>query len=457
MNIFDNDTICAIATATGGAIGLIRVSGPEAIDITSRVFSRDIRQSKTHTIHFGTIVDPTGSVVDEVLVSVFRSPHSYTGEESVEISCHGSRYILGRILQLLIDSGCRQARGGEFTQRAFANGKLDLSQAEAVADLISSTNQSTHRMAISQLRGSVSTSLAQLRDQLLKMTSLMELELDFSDHEELEFADRTELRRLAEEIDSQLTRLISSFASGKAVKQGIPVALVGKTNVGKSTLLNRLVGEERAIVSDIHGTTRDVIEDTVDINGVTFRFIDTAGLRHTDDAIEQIGIRLTLKKLDEAAVVVWIVDTPPAADDISDMLARTKKSRLIVAANKSDTHPSLSSQLTLQLPTVPVVSISARYGTNVDHLLDAIYRAADIPSISANDVIITSSRHYDSLCRARASIRQTITGLDLGLSGDLLSEDLRQCLDSIAEVTGRGIITSTEVLTNIFSHFCIGK
>ena len=457
MNIFDNDTICAIATATGGAIGIIRVSGPKTIDITSKVFSRDIRRSKTHTIHFGTIVEPSGSVVDEVLVSVFRSPHSYTGEESVEISCHGSRYILGRILQLLIDSGCRQARGGEFTQRAFANGKLDLSQAEAVADLISSTNQSTHHMAISQLRGSVSNSLSQLRDQLLKMTSLVELELDFSDHEELEFADRSELRSLAVEIDRQLSSLIASFASGKAVKQGIPVALAGKTNVGKSTLLNRLVGEERAIVSDIHGTTRDVIEDTVDINGVTFRFIDTAGIRHTDDAIEQIGIRLTLKKLDEASVVVWIVDTPPAADDISDMLARTKKSRLIVAANKSDSIPSLHTQLTRLLPGVPVVSISARYGTNIDILLDEIYRSADIPSIKSNDVVITSSRHYDSLCRALASIRQTINGLDLGLSGDLLSEDLRQCLDSIAEVTGRGVITSTEVLSNIFSHFCIGK
>ena len=275
-----NETICALATATGGAIGIIRISGPKSLEILSHVFTKDISNAQPYTIHYGNIKDGT-EVVDEVLVSVFRAPHSYTGEESAEISCHGSRYILNKVLALLIANGCRQAGPGEFTQRAYLNGKMDLSQAEAVADLIASTNQATHQIAMSQLRGHFSSKLAQLREQLLKLTSLLELELDFSDHEDLEFADRSELLELAKTIDNHVNRLAYSFQTGQALKQGIPVAIVGKTNVGKSTLLNRLLKDDRAIVSDVHGTTRDTIEDTIDINGITFRFIDTAALSKT--------------------------------------------------------------------------------------------------------------------------------------------------------------------------------
>ncbi len=456
IDIGNSDTICAIATAAGGAIGVIRVSGRDSIRLTDSIFSRNLLDASACTVHYGNIVDANGQVVDEVLVSVFRSPHSYTGEDSTEISCHGSRYILARVVRLLLDAGCRQAQAGEFTRRAFANGKLDLSQAEAVADLIASTNEATHRIALGQLRGNITNSLSILRDQLLKMTSLLELELDFSDHEELEFADRSQLRQLAVEIDNHLLRMIASFASGQAMKKGIPVAIVGKTNVGKSTLLNCLLGEQRAIVSDVHGTTRDVIEDAIDIRGVTFRFIDTAGLRDTTDEIEQIGIGLTYRKLDEASIVLWVVDEMPEAGEITSMMQRCRNRQLIVVNNKTDKTdlvPSLKSVLT----TESVVGISARSGENVDHLRDIIYEAANIPSITDNDVVVTSTRHYEALQRSHESMSRTIQGIDLGISGDLLSEDLRQCLDSMAEITGRGIITSNEVLSNIFSHFCIGK
>ena len=308
------DTICALATATGGAIGIIRISGPKSLEILSHVFTKDISNAQPNTIHYGNIKD-VNEVVDEVLVSVFRAPRSYTGEDSVEISCHGSRYILNKVLALLIANGCRQAGPGEFTQRAYLNGKMDLSQAEAVADLIASTNQATHQIAMSQLRGHFSSKLAQLREQLLKLTSLLELELDFSDHEDLEFADRSELLELAKTIDNHINRLAYSFQTGQALKQGIPVAIVGKTNVGKSTLLNRLLKDDRAIVSDVHGTTRDTIEDTIDINGITFRFIDTAGIRQTQDEVEQIGITPTYAAIDKASIVLWIIDTEPSNEE----------------------------------------------------------------------------------------------------------------------------------------------
>ena len=452
----NTDTICAIATATGGAIGIVRVSGPEAISITCRVFSRDISYVKSHTIHYGNIIDTDGTVIDEVLVSVFRAPHSYTGEDSVEISCHGSRYVMAMVVRRLIQEGCRQAAAGEYTQRAFLNGRLDLTQAEAVADLIASTNKATHHIAIGQLRGTITDSLSQLRDRLLEMTSLVELELDFSDHEELEFADRGQLRQLALDIDSHLTRLADTFASGQAVKQGIPVAIVGKTNVGKSTLLNALVGEEKAIVSDIHGTTRDTIEDLIDIHGVTFRFIDTAGLRTTSDTIEQIGIKLAYKKITEATIVLWLVDAIPSAADIADMLSRCADRQLIVVNNKTDLS-ELTHHLRTLIPDAEVIGISARRGVTIGKLSEAIFSAANLPSITANDVIVTSARHYDSLCQAHQALSRVIEGIDCGLSGDLLSDDLRQCLHSISEITGRGLITPDEVLTNIFSHFCIGK
>jgi len=313
--MIETDTICALATPTGGAIAIIRTSGNESRAIVARLFDKPIDKPRQATV--GHIVSTKGDVIDEAVVTYYQSPHSYTGEDCVEISIHGSRYIADATVQLLIEGGCRQARPGEFTKRAFLNGKMDLTQAEAVADLISATNRASHDMAISQLRGGVSTQLAQMRDQLQHLTSLLELELDFSDHEDLEFADRTELLRLSETIRGAVRRLADSFKTGRAIKQGIGVAIVGKTNVGKSTLLNRLLGEERAIVSDTHGTTRDTIEETITIHGLTFRFIDTAGLRQTDDTIEQIGIARTYQKLDEAQIVVWLIDEPPTRPSFS--------------------------------------------------------------------------------------------------------------------------------------------
>ena len=447
----NTDTICAIATATGGAIGIVRVSGPEAISITCRVFSRDISYVKSHTIHYGNIIDTDGTVIDEVLVSVFRAPHSYTGEDSVEISCHGSRYVMAMVVRRLIQEGCRQAAAGEYTQRAFLNGRLDLTQAEAVADLIASTNKATHHIAIGQLRGTITDSLSQLRDRLLEMTSLVELELDFSDHEELEFADRTELTSLAHTIHDRISSLASSFRTGQAIKQGIPVAIIGKTNVGKSTLLNRLVGEDKAIVSDIHGTTRDIIEDTIDIHGVTFRFIDTAGLRTTDDVIEQIGIERSYSAITKAAIILWVIDTIPSEEELADITTRCEGKQVIVVANKTDKHPLPSSSLPF-----PTLSISALQGQGMDELTSAIYAKADIPEIGENDAIITSARHYASLQQALESITRVLDGLEMNIPNDLLSEDLRQCLDALADITG-GIITPSEVLNNIFAHFCIGK
>ena len=446
-----NETICALATATGGAIGIIRISGPKSLEILSHVFTKDISNAQPNTIHYGNIKDGS-EVVDEVLVSVFRAPHSYTGEESAEISCHGSRYILNKVLALLIANGCRQAGPGEFTQRAYLNGKMDLSQAEAVADLIASTNQATHQIAMSQLRGHFSSKLAQLREQLLKLTSLLELELDFSDHEDLEFADRSELLELAKTIDNHVNRLAYSFQTGQALKQGIPVAIVGKTNVGKSTLLNRLLKDDRAIVSDIHGTTRDTIEDTIDINGITFRFIDTAGIRQTQDEVEQIGITRTYAAIDKARIVLWLIDAEPSTEEINDVLQRTENKKLIVIKNKADKADN-NSYNSLKLP---FITISAKFGTGIDELEQAIYEAADIPALTENDIIVTNARHYDALVRAHDSIQRVIDGLQMQLSGDLLSEDLRQALDTLAEITG-GQITPNEVLGNIFKNFCIGK
>ena len=434
------------------------MSGPKTLEILSRVFTKNLTEADGNTIHYGHIKDGE-VVVDEVLVSVFRAPHSYTGEESAEISCHGSRYILNKVLALLIENGCRQAGPGEFTQRAYLNGKMDLSQAEAVADLIASSNKATHQMAMSQLRGHFSSQLAMLREQLLKLTSLLELELDFSDHEDLEFADRSELLELTKTIDNHITRLARSFETGQALKQGIPVAIVGKTNVGKSTLLNALLKDDRAIVSDIHGTTRDTIEDTIDINGITFRFIDTAGIRQTSDEVEQIGIERTYAAIEKARIVLWIVDTNPTAEEIQEMQERCSNKSLIIIINKIDKQTDISiKELSTRLSTLRLhlLSISAKFGTNLSDLESAIYQAADIPSIQENDIIVSSARHYDALTRAHDHIQRVIDGLQIQLSGDLLSEDLRQALDTLAEITG-GQITPNEVLGNIFTHFCVGK
>ena len=447
-------TICALATAPGGAIGIIRISGPRTLEILSRVFSKNLANADGNTIHYGHIKDGE-VVVDEVLVSVFRAPHSYTGEESAEISCHGSRYILNKVLALLIENGCRQANPGEFTQRAYLNGKMDLSQAEAVADLIASTNQATHQIAMSQLRGHFSSQLAQLREQLLKLTSLLELELDFSDHEDLEFADRCELLELTKTINNHITHLAQSFETGQAIKRGIPVAIVGKTNVGKSTLLNALLKDGRAIVSDIHGTTRDTIEDTIDIKGITFRFIDTAGIRQTTDTIEQIGIDRTYAAIEKARIVLWLIDAQPSQEEIQDIQERCKGKSLIIIQNKIDkAEPELISHLSPL--TSHLLKISAKKSLGLEELERAIYEAADIPTLTENDIIVTNARHYDALVRAHEHIQRVIDGLQMQLSGDLLSEDLRQALDTLAEITG-GQITPNEVLGNIFKNFCVGK
>ena len=466
------ECICALATPAGGAIGIIRLSGSEAIRLTDKVFvsvsGKQLSAAKPNTLHYGEIKDKDGHTIDDVLVSVFRAPHSYTGEDSTEISCHGSRYILQQVLQRLIEVGCRQAEPGEYTRRAYMNGKMDLSQAEAVADLIASANKATHQMALSQLKGHFSSELTLLREKLLKMTSLLELELDFSDHEELEFADRSELRALAAEIEKKITTLAHSFETGNALKQGVPVAIVGKTNVGKSTLLNRLLHEEKAIVSNIHGTTRDVIEDTTLIDGITFRFIDTAGIRKTDDVVENIGIERTYQKMEEAKIVIWLLDAQPTEAEIEDMKEKNQGKKLLMVFNKideisfdkavlsSDENSQTSSSVLLSDENVSILNISARTGENVSDLEQALVRAADIPEITENDVIVTSARHYEALLRADESLSRVLESMDMGMSGDIIAEDLKMVLEKLGEITG-GQISSQETLNNIFKHFCIGK
>ena len=466
------ECICALATPAGGAIGIIRLSGSEAIRLTDKVFvsvsGKQLSAAKPNTLHYGEIKDKDGHTIDDVLVSVFRAPHSYTGEDSTEISCHGSRYILQQVLQRLIEVGCRQAEPGEYTRRAYMNGKMDLSQAEAVADLIASTNKATHQMALSQLKGHFSSELTLLREKLLKMTSLLELELDFSDHEELEFADRSELRALAAEIEKKITTLAHSFETGNALKQGVPVAIVGKTNVGKSTLLNRLLHEEKAIVSNIHGTTRDVIEDTTLIDGITFRFIDTAGIRKTDDVVENIGIERTYQKMEEARIVIWLLDALPTEAEIEDMKEKNQGKKLLMVFNKideisfdkavlsSDENSQTSTSISLSDENVSILNISARTGENVLDLEQALVKAADIPEITENDVIVTSARHYEALLRADESLSRVLESMDMGMSGDIIAEDLKMVLEELGEITG-GQISSQETLNNIFKHFCIGK
>ena len=427
-----NETICALATAPGGAIGIIRISGDRSLEILSQIFSKDLTNVGPNTIHYGHIVDKTSNLIDEVLVSVFRAPHSYTGEDSMEISCHGSRYILQRVLDLLCQNGCRMANPGEFTMRAYLNGKMDLSQAEAVADLIASSNKTTHQMAMSQLRGHFSSELSRLREKLLRLTSLLELELDFSDHEDLEFADRTELLTIAHDINTRVTRLAQSFQTGNALKNGIPVAIVGAPNVGKSTLLNALVGEERAIVSDIQGTTRDAIEDTIQLGGITFRFIDTAGIRHTDDTIESLGIERSLAAAQRARIIILMTQPGVPYPDIAVRDDQT----VIRIENKTE-------------------AFQAKYGVGLDRLRQQLIDAA--PHADDNDIIVTSARQYEALTHAEDNLQRVIEGLEMQLSGDLLSEDLRLVLSNLAEITGEGQITPQETLNNIFKHFCVGK
>ena len=464
--MIDQSVICAIATAPGmGALAVIRLSGKGSIELCERLFvspsGKRLAAARPNTVHFGKIMEGE-EMIDEVLVTVFRAPHSFTGEDSIEISCHGSVYIQQRLLQLLITSGARLATPGEFTQRAFLNGKMDLSQAEAVADLIASSSSAAHKMALNQMRGGFSDELMKLRMELLRVTSLLELELDFSE-EDVEFADRPELRSIAVGIDTLISRLCDSFSLGNVLKNGIPVAIVGNTNVGKSTLLNALLREDRAIVSDIEGTTRDVIEDTINLQGITFRFIDTAGIRHTDDKVESMGIERTFSKIEQARVVLLLVDTTKDISNFVPYYTRVKErlatdACLLLLLNKIDcfqTSDSLVAEIASLSSGEPILPISAKTGYNIPDLVEQLVATVNINALSSGDVIVSNARHYEALSRARSAIERVISGLDSHLSGEFISQDIRECLHYLGEITGQ--ITTDEVLGNIFKNFCIGK
>lgn len=464
--MIDQTTICAIATSPGmGAIATIRLSGDKAIEIADSVFKspkpgKQLVGQKANTLHFGSIVDGN-ELIDEVVISVFQAPHSFTGEDVIEITCHGSVYIQQRILQLLITRGARMARPGEYTQRAFLNGKMDLSQAEAVADLIASTNRAAQKVAINQMRGGFSAELSDLRRQLLHFIAMIELELDFSE-EDVEFADRDQLKALVARIEGMLRRLKNSFQLGNVIKNGIPVAIVGETNVGKSTLLNALLNEEKAIVSDIHGTTRDVIEDVVNIHGTAFRFFDTAGIRETTDEIETLGIERSYSKLSQATVVILVVDTQNEfgliADRIDKIRKRIESQKLIVAANKVDDGMK---ETIMQLQKMPLraheklVFIAAKQKQNLDELISEMQKAVSLDSISEDAVIVTNARHFEALSLAHESIDRVNVGLGNRISGDFLAQDIRECLHYLGEITGE--ISNDEILGHIFKNFCIGK
>ena len=460
-------TICAISTAPGvGGIAVIRVSGTDAFALCDRIFHANreghtLQSQKAYTLQYGTIQNGEGETIDQVVVAVFRAPHSFTGEDTVEISCHGSLYIQQQILQLLIQNGGQLAGPGEFTQRAFLNGKMDLSQAEAVADLIASTSTGQHRLAMNQMRGGFSAGLKSLRDKLLHLTSLMELELDFADHEELEFADRKELKEIAAQIEQTISKLAHSFKAGHAIKNGIPVAIVGETNAGKSTLLNLLLNEEKAIVSDIHGTTRDVIEDTVNIQGVLFRFIDTAGIRETHDTIEALGIERSFRAIERAEIVLWVIDQTEAEKQIAALsnkvLPLCEGKQLILVLNKSDLNVSASASIGfLGFPKGTLtISLSAKRKEGIDQLQSLLIEAAHLPALSSSDIIVTNVRHYEALTRALEAIRRVQEGLSTGLSGDFISQDLRECIFHLSDIVGE--VTTEEVLQSIFSRFCVGK
>jgi len=462
----DSTTICAISTPAGtGGIAVVRLSGPEAIVIADKIFQspakgKRLSDQAANTLHFGSVVKGR-EILDEVVAGIFREPHSYTGEDVVEISCHGSLYVQQQILELLIDSGAELAQPGEFTQRAFLNGKMDLSQAEAVADLIASGNSAAHRVALNQMRAGFSVELGLLRAQLLHFITLIELELDFSE-EDVEFADRTQLITISRKAAVLIRKLADSFRLGNVIKNGIPVAIVGETNVGKSTLLNALLNEEKAIVSDIHGTTRDVIEDVVNLDGVLFRFFDTAGLRHTTEPIESMGIERSYRKLEQASVVLLVLDLTSSEESILTRIAEIRKKikgqKLILVGNKSDL---ASDEILKNLSGLPLkkdeslVFISARSKENLTGLIKQMQSAISMEKVQPEDVVVTNIRHYEALTKALEAIERTIVGLQSNISGEFLSQDIRECLHYLGSITGQ--ITTDEVLGNIFKHFCIGK
>jgi len=459
-----NDTIVALATPSGsGAIAIIRLSGKDAIKIATSTFKsvsgKNLKNQSTHTIHLGHIIDGN-KTIDEVLVSVFKNPNSYTGEDVIEVSCHGSPYIQQEIIQLFLRQGCRMANAGEFTLRAFLNGKLDLSQAEAVADLISSDNEASHQIAMQQMRGGFSSEIAKLREELLNFASLIELELDFAE-EDVEFADRTQFKELIDRITFVLKRLIDSFAVGNVIKNGIPVAIVGEPNVGKSTLLNALLNEERAIVSEIAGTTRDTIEDEISIGGIGFRFIDTAGIRETKDVVESIGIKKTFEKIEQSQVTIYLFDASKNINALEDVRIEIEKIRnkypqkpLLVIANKIDQLDD-TQLANINTTIADVLLLSAKTGFGVEKLTSSLLNLINTGALRNNETIVTNTRHYDALLKAFEEIQKVKYGLETGLSGDLLAIDIRQALYHFGEITGE--ITNDDLLGNIFANFCIGK
>jgi tRNA modification GTPase len=465
--MIDQSTICAISTAPGnGAIAVIRLSGEDAFAICEKVFhpirSKKLSEQKANTVHFGTIQDGE-EIIDEVLVSIFKAPHSYTGENSVEIACHGAPFIQQKVLQVLLKNGARTANPGEYTQRAFLNGKMDLSQAEAVADLIASNSAAAHKVALQQMRGGFSSEIAGLRERLLNFISLVELELDFSE-EDVEFADRTQLSNLVSEIQNLIQKLVDSFQLGNVIKNGVPVAIVGNTNVGKSTLLNALLNEDRAIVSDIEGTTRDVIEDTINLGGVTFRFIDTAGIRNTKDRIESMGIERTYSKMKQAQIVMLLVDADRDLDRINESIVSVNKTidrdvqQLIVCINKIDLiedPKQISDQLMGLEEQDQIIFISAKQKQNIDALTAELLKSVNMNKINEQDVIVTNVRHFEALQNALNSIQRVQDGLQTQIPTDFLAQDIRECLHFLGEITGD--ISTDEVLGNIFKNFCIGK
>lgn len=450
MRFDEHDIIVAPATATGGAIAVIRVSGEGAVECCDKIFKgrTPLATAKPYTVHYGDIVDGE-RVIDDVLATVFRAPHSYTGEDGVEISVHGSQYIVSEVLALLVRNGARMATAGEFSVRAFLAGKMDLSQAEAVADMIASSSRASHSLASTQMRGGYSASLAELRTKLLNVVSLIELELDFAE-EEVEFADRARLATMLDDAATEIARLCDSFRLGNAIKEGVATVIVGEPNVGKSTLLNRLVGEERAMTSEIAGTTRDTVEAMCNIDGVVFRFIDTAGLRTTDDQLEQMGIDRTHRALQQARIVIEMVDANDSQRN--DAIAVNGEQTLIRVANKID---KLAAANTPKASGDDTIYISAKSGEGVDKLRRQLRATIDTERIYAGETVVSNSRHYEALERASQALEQARRALDDGLSGELLSEELREILHHLGEITGE--VTSQDILTNIFSKFCIGK